>query len=391
MEGLADERSVRPMNAARRFSFARTMAIFLKELIQMRRDRLTLAMMVGIPIVQLVLFGFAINTDPKELPSYVKVEESSRFSRALLAGLVNSGYYRIDGSVATDAAGQQLLQDGKASFVVTIPAGFERSILRGETAKLIVEADASDPAAASNAIGALNDIAARSLASELSGALAPRQEGPSVEVVVHRLYNPEGITQYNIVPGLIGTILTMTTVLSTALALTRESERGTMENLLAMPAQPAEIMIGKITPYIGLGFVQVAVILLMSKLVFYVPMVGSFALLALGLLLFIATNVTVGYLFSTLARNQMQAMQMTFFYFLPSLLLSGFMFPFRGMPEWAQWIGGFLPLTHFLRVVRGVLLKGAPMSSIAPELGAILLFFVGVALLTLLRFRRTLD
>jgi ABC-2 type transport system permease protein len=379
------------MNAARRFSLARTMAIFLKELIQMRRDRLTLAMMVGIPIVQLVLFGFAINTDPKELPSYVKVEESSRFSRALLAGLVNSGYYRIDGSVATDAAGQQLLQDGKASFVVTIPAGFERSILRGETAKLIVEADASDPAAASNAIGALNDIAARSLASELSGALAPRQEGPSVEVVVHRLYNPEGITQYNIVPGLIGTILTMTTVLSTALALTRESERGTMENLLAMPAQPAEIMIGKITPYIGLGFVQVAVILLMSKLVFHVPMVGSFALLALGLLLFIATNVTVGYLFSTLARNQMQAMQMTFFYFLPSLLLSGFMFPFRGMPEWAQWIGGFLPLTHFLRVVRGVLLKGAPMSSIAPELGAILLFLVGVALLTLLRFRRTLD
>jgi ABC-2 type transport system permease protein len=379
------------MNDARRFSLARTMAIFLKELIQMRRDRLTLAMMVGIPIVQLVLFGFAINTDPKELPSYVKVEESSRFSRALLAGLVNSGYYRIDGSVATDAAGEQLLQDGKASFVVTIPAGFERSILRGETARLIVEADASDPAAASNAIGALSDIASQSLASELTGVLAPRQEGPAVEVVVHRLYNPEGITQYNIVPGLIGTILTMTTVLSTALALTRESERGTMENLLAMPAQPAEIMIGKITPYIGLGFVQVAVILLMSKLVFHVPMVGSFVLLALGLLLFIATNVTVGYLFSTLARNQMQAMQMTFFYFLPSLLLSGFMFPFRGMPEWAQWIGGFLPLTHFLRVVRGVLLKGAPMSSIAPELGAILLFFFGVALLTLLRFRRTLD
>ena len=379
------------MSNARRLSLARTLAIFLKELIQMRRDRLTLAMMVGIPLVQLVLFGFAINTDPKALPSYVKVEESSRFSRALLAGLVNSGYYRIDGSVATDAAGARLLQDGKASFVVTIPAGFERSILRGETAKLIVEADASDPAAASNAIGALNEIAAQSLAGELSGALAPRQEGPPVEVVVHRLYNPEGITQYNIVPGLIGTILTMTTVLSTALALTRESERGTMENLLAMPAQPAEIMIGKITPYIGLGFVQVAVILIMSKLVFHVPMVGSLALLALGLLLFIATNVTVGYLFSTLARNQMQAMQMTFFYFLPSLLLSGFMFPFRGMPEWAQWIGGFLPLTHFLRVVRGVLLKGAPFASIAPELGAILLFFGGVALLTLLRFRRTLD
>jgi ABC-2 type transport system permease protein len=378
------------MSNPRRFSLARTLAIFLKELIQMRRDRLTLAMMVGIPLVQLVLFGFAINTDPKALPSYVKVEESSRFSRALLAGLVNSGYYRIDGSVATDAAGARLLQDGKASFVVTIPAGFERSILRGETAKLIVEADASDPAAASNAIGALNEIAAQSLAGELSGVLAPRQEGPAVEVVVHRLYNPEGITQYNIVPGLIGTILTMTTVL-TALALTRESERGTMENLLAMPAQPAEIMIGKITPYIGLGFVQVAVILIMSKLVFHVPMVGSLMLLALGLLIFIATNVTVGYLFSTLARNQMQAMQMTFFYFLPSLLLSGFMFPFRGMPEWAQWVGAFLPLTHFLRVVRGVLLKGAPFASIAPELGAILLFFGGVALLTLLRFRRTLD
>jgi ABC-2 type transport system permease protein len=379
------------MSNARHLSLARTLAIFLKELIQMRRDRLTLAMMVGIPLVQLVLFGFAINTDPKALPSYVKVEESSRFSRALLAGLVNSGYYRIDGSVATDAAGARLLQDGKASFVVTIPAGFERSILRGETAKLIVEADASDPAAASNAIGALNEIAAQSLAGELSGALAPRQEGPAVEVVVHRLYNPEGITQYNIVPGLIGTILTMTTVLSTALALTRESERGTMENLLAMPAQPAEIMIGKITPYIGLGFVQVAVILIMSKLVFHVPMVGSLALLALGLLLFIATNVTVGYLFSTLARNQMQAMQMTFFYFLPSLLLSGFMFPFRGMPTWAQWIGEVFPLTHFLRIVRGILLKGNGFAEITPNLWPIALFLLVVATVALRRYRETLD
>ncbi|MFO1090126.1 MAG: ABC transporter permease [Hyphomicrobiales bacterium] len=375
----------------RRFSFARTFAIFLKELIQMRRDRLTLAMMVGIPIIQLVLFGFAINTDPKDLPAYIKVEEDSRFARAVVAGLQNSKYYHIEGVIRDDRQGEQLLLDNKASFVVTIPAGFERAILRGEAAPLLVEADATDPAAASNAIGALPEIVNHSLADQFVGPLRQKTEGPSVDVVVHRLYNPEGITQYNIVPGLVGTILTMTTVLSTALALTRETERGTMENLLAMPAQPAEIMIGKITPYIGLGFVQVAVILIMAKFAFHVPMIGSFALLAFGLFLFIATNVTLGYLFSTLARNQMQAMQMTFFYFLPSILLSGFMFPFRGMPSWAQTIGEILPLTHFLRIVRGILLKGAGFASVYSEMLAIVAFLATISVLTLLRFRRTLD
>lgn len=374
-----------------RFSIRRTFAIFLKELIQMRRDRLTLAMMVGVPIIQLILFGFAINTDPKNLPAYVKVEEDSRFARAVVAGLRNSGYYRIEGVVRGDREGEHLLLDGKASFVVTIPAGFERAILRGEAASLLVEADATDPAAASNAIGALPEIVNRSLAGELVGPLRQKREGPSIEVTVHRLYNPESITQYNIVPGLVGTILTMTTILATALSLTRESERGTMENLLAMPAQPAEIMIGKITPYIGLGFVQVAVILIMARAAFHVPMIGSFALLAFALFLFIANNVTLGYLFSTLARNQMQAMQMTYFFFLPSILLSGFMFPFGGMPGWAQTIGELLPLTHFLRIVRGILLKGAGLPTVLPELFAIAAFLATISAITLLRFRRTLD
>ena len=374
-----------------RFSVRRTFAIFLKELIQMRRDRLTLAMMVGVPIIQLVLFGFAINTDPRNLPAYVKVEEDSRFARAVVAGLQNSGYYRIDGVVRGDREGERLLLDGRTSFVVTIPAGFERAILRGEAAALLVEADATDPAAASNAIGALPEIVNRSLAGELAGPLRQKREGPSVEVTVHRLYNPESITQYNIVPGLVGTILTMTTILATALSLTRESERGTMENLLAMPARPAEIMIGKITPYIGLGFVQVAVILIMARAAFHVPMIGSFALLAFALFLFIANNVTLGYLFSTLARNQMQAMQMTYFFFLPSILLSGFMFPFRGMPGWAQTIGELLPLTHFLRIVRGVLLKGAGLPTVLPEMLAIAAFLATISAITLLRFRRTLD
>lgn len=368
----------------------RTFAIIIKELIQMRRDRLTLGMVVGIPIVQLILFGFAINSDPKHLPTAVQIEDRSAFSRAIVSAMRNSGYFAINAIVDSDEEASDLLNRGEVAFVVTIPAGFERDLLRGERPQILIEADATDPAAASNALASFGEIVQRGIGRDLPAGMAARSSTP-VDLVVHRRYNPEGITRYNIVPGLLGVILTMTSVLSTALSLTRESERGTMENLLAMPVKASEIMVGKILPYIGLGFIQVAIILLAAKHLFGVPMLGSLHLLLAALIIFIAANVSLGYFFSTVARNQMQAMQMTFFFFLPSILLSGFMFPFRGMPSWAQALGEVLPLTHFLRVVRGIMLKGNGVADIAPQMVPILLFLLAVGLLTLLRFRRTLD
>ncbi len=376
----------------RAVSLARVGAILLKELIQMRRDRLTFAMMVGIPIVQLILFGFAINTDPKHLPAAALVEDTSRFGRSIFAAMGNSRYFDFVADAGSEARAAEMLARGEVAFVVTVPADFGRDLVRGARPALLLQADATDPAAASSAVGAIAEIVRSGLAHDLRGPLEGLRAGePPVDVVVHRMYNPEGITQYNIVPGLLGVVLTMTTILMTAMALTRELERGTMENLLAMPARPAEIMVGKILPYIGLGFIQVGVILAAAWTIFTVPMLGSLIVLLLALLVFIAANVTLGYTFSTLARTQMQAMQMTFFFFLPSILLSGFMFPFRGMPVWAQWIGEVLPLTHFLRIVRGIVLKGNGIPEILPELGAIAVFLAAVATIALLRYRRTLD
>jgi ABC-2 type transport system permease protein len=376
----------------RAFSLSRVGAILMKELIQMRRDRLTFAMMVGIPIIQLILFGFAINTDPKHLPAAAVIEDTSRFGRSVFAAMQNSRYFDFIATADSERQAKEMLARGEVSFVVTVPANFGRDLIRGVKPELLLEADATDPAAASGAVGAINQIVSSGLAHDLRGPLETlKATQPPVDVVVHRLYNPEIITQYNIVPGLLGVVLTMTTILMTAMALTRELERGTMENLLAMPARPVEIMIGKIVPYIGLGFIQVFVILLAAWTIFTVPMLGSLGLLLFALLVFIAANVTLGYTFSTVSRTQMQAMQMTFFFFLPSILLSGFMFPFRGMPVWAQWIGEVLPLTHFLRIVRGIVLKGNGLADIVPELWAIAGFFAGVSLIALLRYRRTLD
>jgi ABC-2 type transport system permease protein len=371
---------------------ARAIAIFVKEVIQMRRDRLTLAMMVGIPIVQLILFGFAINNDPRHLPTALLLEDHGQYSRAIVAAMENSTYFEITREIASVREGEDLLNRGEVAFVVTVPAGFSRRLMRGEQPQILVEADATDPASASNALSAFGEIVSGAVSRELPAAYRGTPAAPPpVDLVVHRKYNPEGITRYNIVPGLLGVILTMTCVLSTALSLTREVERGTMENLLAMPTKASEIMFGKIMPNIVLGFVQVAIILIAARYAFGVPMLGSMWVLLIGLLAFIAANVSLGYLFSTLARSQMQAMQLTFFFFLPSILLSGFMFPFRGMPVWAQWIGEALPLTHVLRIIRGVLLKGNDFANIAAELWPILAFMLAVGAITLLRFRRTLD
>jgi ABC-2 type transport system permease protein len=367
----------------------RVRAVLLKEVIQMRRDRLTFAMIVGIPIIQLVLFGYAINSDPKNLPTGVVVADQGPVARAIVAAMQVAGYFRIDGLYSEEEA-RAKLANGSLQFVVTIPRDFHTDLVRGRDPQVVIEADATDPSASANAVAAMPEIVKRAIAESTHGPTAA-PAAKTAEVVVHKLYNPEGITSFNIVPGLIGTILTLTTTLMTALALTREIERGTMENLLAMPVRPLDIMIGKIMPYIGLGFVQVAVILIAAFALFSVPMEGSLALLLAGVILFIAANVTLGYTFSTLARTQMQAMQMTFFYFLPSLLLSGFMFPFRGMPVWAQMLGEIMPLTHFLRVVRGIMLKGNGIAEMWQDIWPIAAFWFAIGGLALLRFRRTLD
>ncbi len=374
------------------FSPARCWAVLTKEFVQMRRDRLTFAMMVGVPIMQLILFGFAINSDPKALPTAVLAADNSIYARTLVRAIENSGYFRVVQELTSEAEADRALAMGSVQFVITIPENFARKLERGERPVLLVEADATDPAATSNAIAALLTINQAALNRDLQGVLQGLQyQPPAFEMRVQRRYNPEGITQYNIVPGLIGVVLTMTMVMMTSLAVTREYERGTMENLLATPVRPIEVMAGKIVPYIIVGYIQVSVILLAAKLLFAVPMLGSLALLSFVLILFIAANLAIGYTFSTLAKSQMQAMQMTFFFFLPSMLLSGFMFPFRGMPQWAQWLGEILPLTHFLRIVRGILLKGNGMAEVFQNAWPIGLFLLIAGTLALTRYRETLD
>jgi ABC-2 type transport system permease protein len=373
-------------------SLARITAVFLKELIQMRRDRLTFGMIIGIPVIQLVLFGFAINSDPKHLPTALNVQDASVYSRTLVRALENSGYFRIEHVIGTEREAAALLASGRVAFVVSVPPEFSRELARGERPQILVEADASDPAAAANALAAVSQLPATVFNRDLGGALAALRGGaPPFDVVVHRRYNPEGISAYNVVPGLIGVILTMTMVLITALAVTREVERGTMENLLAMPLQPFEVMAGKILPYIFVGYIQVTVVLVAALLLFGVPMLGSYFDLSVALALFIAANLAIGFTISTVAANQLQAMQMTFFFFLPSILLSGFMFPFRGMPEWAQWIGEVLPNTHFMRIVRGVMLKGSALTDMFNDVWPLIAFMLAAMAVALMRYRRTLD
>ncbi|MBN9253050.1 MULTISPECIES: ABC transporter permease [unclassified Mesorhizobium] len=378
------------MNAV--FSFARLGALLIKEFIQMRRDRITFAMMLGVPLMQLVLFGFAINNDPKGLPTALVAMSNDQYTRAMVSALEMTGYYRFDHVVGSAAEAEALMAKGAVSFVVTIPADFARRVERDDSPQILIEADATDPSAASGAVSTLSTVASQALLrargmQETAAENAKQQ----LQVVVHRRYNPEGISQYNIVPGLLGVILQMTMVMMTAMALTRETERGTMENLLAMPSSPAEIMLGKVLPYLVVGSVQVVVVLVAAKLLFGIPFVGSLALLLSSVLVFVLSLVLLGYTISTIARTQMQAMQLTFFFFLPSIMLSGFMFPYRGMPNWAQTLGEIFPLTHFLRITRAVMLKGADFNAIATEIAWLALFVVVFAGTALLRFRRTLD
>ncbi|MEX0840011.1 MAG: ABC transporter permease [Parvibaculum sp.] len=363
-----------------------------KEFIQMRRDRLTFAMMLGVPVMQLVLFGYAINSDPRHLPTALFSQDHSVFTRSLVAGLENSSYFDIVANPKTAAEAETLIRTGAVQFVIEIPPDFTRNLERGLRPQILLDADATDPAATGNAVAGLQILAASVLNHDLDGPLTKLKQGPPpVDLVIHRRYNAEGRSQINIVPGLLGVILTMTMIIFTALAMTREVERGTMENLLTMPVRPLEVMIGKILPYIAVGYIQTAVVLAAAYWLFDVPMDGNLWLLSAVLLVFVAANLAVGFTFSTLARNQLQAVQMTIFFFLPSILLSGFMFPFRGMPEWAQWIGEVLPITHFLRIVRGILLKGNGFEEILFDFTALTAFLFAVTLIALNRYRQTLD
>jgi len=376
----------------RRFTLHRVLAMLGKEFIQMRRDRLTLGMLIGIPLMQLFIFGYAINMVPRHLATVVSISDPGPFADSIVAALANSSYFDVVKATGSPAEARRMLAEGTASFAVEIPVNFSRDLVRGARPALLVEADATDPAAGSYALAAIPNLATAALRDDLKGPLAARgAAAPSFSVAVHSLYNPEINTQYNIVPGLLGIILTMTMVMSTSIVLTRERERGTYENLLAMPTRPVEIMVGKIIPNIFVGAFQCALILTVARFVFHVPMIGSLALLAATATLFITALLAVGYTISTVAKNQMQAMQMTFFFFLPSIMLSGFIFPFRGMPDWAQWIGEAIPITHFLRIVRGILLKGNGPAEVWPEVWPMVLFMFAAGFVAVRRFRRTLD
>lgn len=375
-----------------RFSLQRWWSIVVKEFLQLRRDRVTFGMIVGMPIMQLFLFGFAINSDPRHLPTAVIVAEQSDFTRSFVAGMQNSTYFDVQRTLSDEAAGREALLRGTVQFVVTIPPDFTRKLLRGERPALLVEADATDPAATGAAISALSQLPFSVARQDLKGALSHLAGGqPPFDVQVQKLYNPEGITQYNIIPGLMGVILTMTMVMMTGLAMTRERERGTMENLLATPVLPLEVITGKIIPYIFIGLIQSTIILMAARWIFEVPFVGSLLAVYLSALLFIAANLTVGITLSSLAANQLQAVQLTFFYFLPNILLSGFMFPFAGMPGWAQVIGNVLPMTYFHRLVRGIMLKGNGWVELWPNVWPMALFTVVVMGIAVRFYKRTLD
>src|SRR5215472_1005108 len=366
----------------------KTWAMLVKEFIQLRRDRVSFAMIIMIPLVQLLLFGYAINTTPRHLPTAVLMQETSDLSRSILAAIENTKYFRVTHLPHSEAEVDQLLASGSVLFAIEMPANFERSVRRGDKPSMLVIADATDPVASGTALGALGEVLQTALSHDRD---VPNSPNMPFEIRTHARYNPAALTQLNIVPGLVGTILTMTMLIFTALSVTREIERGTMESLLSMPITPFEIMLGKIVPYIIVGFVQASLIIGIGITLFGVPVLGNLAVLAALSTLFIATNLSIGYTFSTVAQNQLQAMQMSMMFFLPNILLSGFMFPFAGMPVWAQYIGEALPLTHFLRIVRGVMLKGAAIADLRYDAIALFILMLVAMAIAVTRFRRTLD
>lgn len=375
-----------------RFSLRRTFAMLYKEFIQLKRDKMTLRMIIAIPVLQLIMFGYALNTNPKHLPTAVLSKDNSSISLALLSGLKNTGYFSINYTVRSNKQAHALLRRGKVLFVITIPNNFKHNLIRGTRPQILIEADGSDPVAISGAINAVEGMLNTIFAEEFKGALSYLQKAPPpIDIRIHKLYNPEGFTHYNIIPGLIAIILTMTGIMMTSLSMTRERECGTMENLLVMPVSPLEVMVGKITPYVLVGFFQAILIIVFAKALFDVPVVGNLGLLFLAFVLFITCNMGVGFTVSTVAKNQTQALQMSFMVMLTSILFSGFLFPFLGMPLWARVIGNILPTTYFIRISRGILLKGSNFAEILPSLYPQFIFIVVIILVATLLYRKTLD
>lgn len=375
-----------------KFSWQRLKAIIKKEFIQLKRDRATLGMIVMLPVMQLLLFGYAINTDPKNLPTAVISEDNSFLTRSIVAGLQNSEYFKITHNISSDKQGDELLRQGKVLFVISVPDNFTKDVLRGQKSEILLQADAADPTAISGAVSALEGITQKVVRENLNGSLAYLKNGqPAFSIIVHKMYNPEGFTRYNIVPGLIGVVLIFTGVMMTALAITRERERGTMENLLSMPVKPIEVMIGKIMPFVFIGLFQVGMVLLIARFLFFIPILGNIWLLFLCSLLFIICNLAIGFLISTVAKNQTQALQMSVFVLMPSIIMTGFMFPFQGMPAWAQAVGKCIPLTYFVRIVRGIMLKGADFSDIFPNLWPLAAIVFLLTAVTMKVYKNTLD
>lgn len=379
------------MSQEQAFSLTRLWGVVIKEFLQLSRDRLTYAMIIGLPIVQLLLFGYAINNDPKHLPTALILGEQSQFTRSIESALRNSDYFSIVDTMTEEQA-KNAIAKGEIYFVINVPTDFSKKLLRGENPVILIEADATDPTATNGALGAVHGIVQSVVKKDFTGSLSYlRGESEAFSIQAHKKYNPEGLTHYNIVPGIMGLILTMTTVMMTGLAITRERERGNMENLLSSPVTPLEIMTGKIIPYILIGHIQVAIIIGMAILLFNVPFLGNPFALYVAVLLFIVANLIVGITLSSFAKNQLQAMQMAIFYLLPNMLLSGFMFPFSGIPKWAQILGNLLPLTYFNRCARGILLKGNDWGDIWPSIWPVCLFCVVVMIICTKFFHRTLD
>jgi ABC-2 type transport system permease protein len=375
-------------------SLSRIVAVMIKEFTQLRRDRITYAMILAMPLMQLLLFGYAINTDPRHLPAAVISYDHGRFANSVVAALERTTYVDVKHLPTSEAEMDRLMRRGDITLALTIPPDFSQRVLKGDKAQILAEVDATDPQAAGGVAAAVAALPAEALRGDLKGPTAKPVSAPPFEVVIHRLYNPEGITSFNIVPGLLAIILSMTLVMMTAMAVTREVERGTMESLLSTPATAFEVMIGKLAPYVAVGVLQTVVVLVLARLLFGVPLAHTFAgwfALSVGIVLFITSNLALGYLISTVVRSQLQAMQISMFYMMPSLFLSGFMFPFRGLPSWAQVLGEVIPITHFLRVIRGSLLKGQVLADMGPDLLALGAFLVLVSVLTVLRSRTTLD
>ncbi|GAB1253512.1 MULTISPECIES: ABC transporter permease [Desulfovibrio] len=374
------------------FSFHRFFALLTKELIQMRRDKATFSMLLSVPLMEILLFGYAINADPKHLPTLVVDADQSVMSRSLVGTLEVSGYFDITNRHATEDEARSALANGAAQFVVNIPVDFSRRVARGECPQVLIEADATDPSATSAAIGALSGLAARAIDEDLRGPLAELKQGSApYELLVHRRYNEENESAFSVVPGILGVVLSSTMIMMTSIAMTRERERGTLESLLVAPIRPLEMMLGKISPYLLIGFGQILVIMTAAKVLFHVPMLGSMLLLFMVCVVFICANLALGFIFSSIAKNQMQANQASSGFLLPSIILSGFMFPYRGMPEWAQWLGEILPVTHFLRIVRGILLKGNTLGDVWGDFWALVLILGVVCALSIRCYRRTLD